>query len=114
MFKRNFIRICAERGVAPTAVLKNIGLSNATFSCWTDESVPRETTLLKLSDYLDVTVEDLLRDPDEQFTTDPAPTAPAPEPSSVTSEIYKLIDELTVKELRELTEQIKDTIKNRK
>ena len=57
MFKEIFIRLCNERGVAPTAVCNEIGLSNATFSCWTDESVPRKATLYKLADYFGVSVE---------------------------------------------------------
>lgn len=62
MFKKNFIKICNDRGVAPTAVLNQIGLSAATFSCWTDESVPRKATLMKLADYFGCDVEDLLAD----------------------------------------------------
>ena len=60
MFKKIFIKLCNERGVAPTTVCNDIGLSAATFSCWTDESVPRKTTLYKLADYFNVTVDYLL------------------------------------------------------
>lgn len=60
MFKKIFIKLCNERGVAPTAVCNDIGLSAATFSCWTDESVPRKTTLYKLANYFNVTVAYLL------------------------------------------------------
>jgi transcriptional regulator with XRE-family HTH domain len=38
----------------------NIGLTKATFSHWTDTTVPREATLYKIADYLNVTVEQLL------------------------------------------------------
>lgn len=62
MFKENFIRLCNQRGVAPSAVCSAIGLSNATFSCWTDDSVPRRATLMKIADYFGVTVQDLLRE----------------------------------------------------
>lgn len=57
MFKSNFIRLCNEKGVAPTTVCKSIGLSNAAFSAWDDFSIPRKTTLLKLANYFDVPVE---------------------------------------------------------
>lgn len=60
MFKKIFIKLCNERGVAPTAVCNDIGLSAATFSCWTDESVPRKTTLYKLANYFNVSVDYLL------------------------------------------------------
>ena len=62
MFKKNFEKICADRNIAPTRVCSDIGLSNATYSCWTDESVPRKTTLIKLADYFGITVEELLAD----------------------------------------------------
>ena len=62
MFKENFIRLCNQKGVAPTVVCKEIGLSDAVYSKWTDESVPRRATLMKIADYFSVTVDDLLRD----------------------------------------------------
>ena len=62
MFKENFIKFCNAKGVAPTVACKEIGLSNATFSCWTNESVPRKSTLMKLADYFGCTVDDLLAD----------------------------------------------------
>ena len=67
MFKKNFVNLCAARGESPTAVCKKIGLSNAAFSCWDDNTVPRQTTLRKLADYFGVTVDSLLADtPEEQ------------------------------------------------
>lgn len=63
MFKENFIRLCNQKGVTPTAACAAVGLSNATFSCWTETSVPRRATLIKFADYFGVTVDDLLADP---------------------------------------------------
>ncbi len=60
MFKRNFIKLCNQRGVAPSAVCRQVGIAPATFSCWTDESVPRQATLMRIADYFGVTVDDLL------------------------------------------------------
>ena len=60
MFKENFIRICTQKGVAPSAVCIKIGLSNAAYSQWTEKSKPRKTTLLKLASELNVTVDELL------------------------------------------------------
>lgn len=60
MFKDNFIRLCAEKNIAPTAVCKSLGLSNAAFSTWTENSIPRKTTLLKIADYFGVTVDYLM------------------------------------------------------
>ena len=60
MFKENFIRLCNERHIAPTAVCKAIGLSNAVFTAWDENSVPRQATLLRIADYFGVTVDYLL------------------------------------------------------
>lgn len=109
MFKQNFIKICSERGVAPTAVLRDIGLSNATFSCWTDESVPRQTTLVKIANYFSITVEDLLRGSDEQPT--PAISSDLP---PLSPGFYDLVEQLTLKEVREIQAIMEEKIKNRK
>lgn len=60
MFKENFIKICAEKGVSPTSVCVSIGLSSSVFSQWSDSTVPRKTTLVKLADALNVSVDYLL------------------------------------------------------
>lgn len=111
MFKQNFINICIERGVAPTAVLKQIGLSNATFTCWTEDSVPRQTTLTKIADYFGITPEDLLRDPAGRVSTVPAEPAAS---SPLSPEFYDLVDQLTLKELREIQAIMEEKIKNRR
>jgi len=60
MFKENFIKICAEKGLSPTAVCVSIGLSSSVFSQWTKHTIPRRTTLIKLADALNVSVDYLL------------------------------------------------------
>lgn len=111
MFKQNFIKICAERGVAPTSVLRQIGLSNAAFSCWTDESVPRQTTLKKIADYFGITVEELLRSPEEKGS---APAEPSPSLPPLAPEFYELLNQMTLQELAELKAHMEEKIKNRK
>ena len=59
-FKENFTRLCNQKGESPTTVCKKLGLSNAAYSCWTDESIPRKSTLIKIADYFGVTVDYLL------------------------------------------------------
>lgn len=66
MFKQNFTNICAKKNVAPSVVCRSIGLTPSTYSQWRDDSVPRKTTLIKIANYLGVTVEDLLREEDEE------------------------------------------------
>lgn len=62
MFKKNFIKFCVSKGESPSSVCRKVGIAPATYSCWTEESVPRKTTLYKIADYLGVTVEQLLAD----------------------------------------------------
>ena len=63
MFKENFVRLCASRGKAPSTVCIEIGLSGNAYSEWKDTTIPRRTTLVKISDYFNVPVSDLLDDP---------------------------------------------------
>lgn len=60
MFKENFIKLCNKAGKTPTAVCAEIGLSNAAYSKWDENSVPHRATLLKIADYFGVSVDTLL------------------------------------------------------
>lgn len=59
-FKKNFIKICNEQGVSPSKVVEAVGLKRSAYSQWTDESVPRQATLMRIADYFGVTVDYLL------------------------------------------------------
>ena len=60
MFKENFIRLCNQRNESPSSVCRKVGITPATFSCWTEESIPRRATLQRIADYFNVTVDHLL------------------------------------------------------
>ena len=62
MFKKIFINLCNEKNISPSAACRAIGLSNAAYSSWTDDTIPRRSTLAKFADYFGVQVEDLLGD----------------------------------------------------
>ena len=66
MFKENFIKLCNKKGVAPSKACRDVGLAPATFSCWNEDSVPRQATLLKIADYFGVTVDYLLGKEEEK------------------------------------------------
>ena len=57
MFWNKFILLCNKNGVSPNEVCKTLGLSNATATKWKSGALPRDTTLTKLAEYFDVTVE---------------------------------------------------------
>ena len=86
MFKKNLEAICAKKGISPTSVCVGVGLSNGTYSQWTDESVPRKTTLIKIANYLGVTVEDLLREEGEE-------KKPAADLNQKLAELWEQLDE---------------------
>lgn len=72
MFKRNFERICAQKGVAPSTVMRRCGMAAATYSCWSEKTIPRRTTLLKLAEHLGCTIDDLLADEPQDEKSPPA------------------------------------------
>lgn len=94
MFKEIFIRLCNEKGVAPTVVCKSVGLSDAAFSKWTDESVPRRATLMRIADYFGVSVDYLLGNVrlDLQRFASPSPVDEAM--AKLTASIQQVADEL--------------------
>lgn len=58
-FYDNYIKLCAVHDKSPTAVSKEIGLSNAAASGWKNGKKPSAVTKQKLADYFGVTVEEL-------------------------------------------------------
>ncbi len=58
-FYDNYIKLCAVHDKSPTAVSKEIGLSNAAASGWKNGKKPSAVTKQKLADYFGVMVEEL-------------------------------------------------------
>ena len=95
MFKENFIKICNEKGLSPTKVCQEIGISKSNFSNWNDDSLPRKTTLLKIADKLNVDVSELTKN--NPITTIPPKTIEHIE----TNHFVAYIDFLGIKNLIE-------------
>ena len=74
MFNKNFIELCIKHNESPSSVCKKIGLSNAAFSSWDDNTIPRQTTLLKIANYFGVSTDDLIKDSDKVDVSDQLPT----------------------------------------
>ena len=68
MFKEKFIDLCNKRGESPTFVCKKLGLSNAAFSSWNENTIPRKTTLKKIADYFNVETDYLLGNKNDHNT----------------------------------------------
>lgn len=56
MFWEIFVALCNEKGTSPSAVCKEVGLSNATATHWKKGAQPGSYALKKLSDYFGVPV----------------------------------------------------------
>lgn len=93
MFKENFTRLCSQKHEAPSAVCMKLGLSNAAYTQWKEDSVPRRATLMRIADYFGVTVDELLSDDPTPPTTKTAPPAEPEEPiSEVKRRLHALVD----------------------
>lgn len=70
MFKEKFIRLCNKNNIPPSTVCIDVGITPSAFTKWTNESMPRRATLMRIADYFGVPVEyftadDLQEDADE-------------------------------------------------
>lgn len=112
MFKETFIRLCNEKGVAPTVVCKAIGLSDAAFSKWTSESVPRQATLMRIADYFGVSVSYLLGvvdDPDPIALVDPSKKEPP-----MLERLNEVMRDMTEEELADLEKYVEFLLSKKK
>lgn len=66
MFKENFERLCNSIGKSPTAVCIELGLAHSVYSLWTEKTVPRRATLIRIADYFGVTPESLLAENEQK------------------------------------------------
>ena len=68
-FYKSYCDLCAERGVTPSYVASQIGLSNAAASGWKKGKQPSDVTLAKLSQYFNVPVSVLTGEQKEKPST---------------------------------------------
>lgn len=59
MFWNVFVKLCNERGLSPNRVCADLKLSKNAATKWKQGSIPRDTTLRKISDYLNVPIDTL-------------------------------------------------------
>ena len=67
MFKEKFIKLCNEKNESPSYVCSKVGITPATFSCWTESSKPRKATLMRIADYFGVTTDYLLSEDEKKL-----------------------------------------------
>jgi transcriptional regulator with XRE-family HTH domain len=108
MFWKNLCRLCNDNQTTPNTVCKELKLSSATATHWKNGAVPRDTTLQLIADYFSTTPEALLRDPDEQPAPEPVTTSP------LSDEFNKLLEQMTLTDLKDLQAFMLEKINNRK
>ena len=70
MFYEKLQVLCQERGIPPSALAKELGLSTGNLSKWKNGRRPRADTARKIAAYLNVSLDSLLQDAPP---ADPAP-----------------------------------------
>ena len=114
MFKENFIRLCNEKGIAPTVVCTSVGLSDAAFSKWTDQSVPRRATLMRIADYFGVTVDDLIGEQPFHVDLDLQRFAEKEKEPTNMEALEKLMEDMTEQELLDLNRKLAEVLSRKK
>lgn len=100
MFWDNFKKICDERGLKPTPILKECGISTGSIGRWQKGSSPYADAVLTIAEYLHCSTDILMRG--SEFT-------PSDEPRLTYSEL-KLLD--MYRELPDaLQEMVYDSVK---
>lgn len=66
MFWDNYSRLCAEAGKSVSAVAREAGVSTGAVANWKKGAIPRNSILVKISEVLGVSTEELLTDKKER------------------------------------------------
>lgn len=90
-FKENFIRLCNNSGKSPSSVCHAVGISAAAFAQWTEKTIPRQATLIKIADYFGVTPESLLAENEQK--KDPAQMSREEKLSYIMHKYFQMSDE---------------------
>lgn len=68
MFYTNFIKLCNQKGVSPSAAAEEMGFQRSVVTRWSKGVAPRAATVAKVADYFEVASEELLVDKKENPT----------------------------------------------
>lgn len=66
VFYKNYVRLCAEKGVSASAAAESVGLSRTSPNGWKSGKKPSDTTLAKLAAYFGVSIDDLVLEQKEK------------------------------------------------
>lgn len=100
MFYEIFKKLCDERGMTPTEVALDMGISTSLTSRWKHGGKPRIETLNKIADYFGVSVSYMLGvvdDPDPIALIDPSKKDPP-----MLTKLEEIMQDMTAEELEDL------------
>lgn len=100
VFYTNFVKLCNQKGVSPSAAAEEMGFQRSVVTRWSKGVAPRAATVAKVADYFEVAPEELLVNKKEN--------APG---SDAESEIEKALAQATPAQ-RELISSILDMNEN--
>lgn len=99
MFYDNFKALCDKNGVAPSVVVRALGLSTGNIAAWKKGQTPKYERLVAIADYFGVSVSELTGEP-------------MPEKPGERSELTEYLDQLRERpEMRMLFSVAKDASK---
>lgn len=104
MFWDNFVSLCTQRGTSPNAVAAELKKSSGSVTAWKNGAVPRETTLKKIADYFEISIDELLYDQKEKSPTPEGVGLPF---ETVLSLLDKLSDDELIDVLAKCTEAMR-------
>ena len=99
VFFDNFQRLCKEHGTKPTPVIVALGLSKGNIGRWKEGVIPSGDILVKIANYLNVSVDELLGAEKEK-----APAPPVDGENAKYNELMSLLDRMDDKSLSRFIE----------
>lgn len=100
MFWERFVLECERKGIKPNPAAKEMGISSATLTKWSKNTMPRADSLNRVASYFGVTSDYLLGKTDER-------TAPAEELEGIDFALSGEIREMSENEKQDLLDYIR-------
>lgn len=69
VFYTNFVKLCNQKGVSPSAAAEEMGFQRSVVTRWSKGVAPRAATVAKVADYFEVASEELHMDKKENPTS---------------------------------------------
>lgn len=110
MFFANYLKLCNKINKSPSAVAEEIGFQRSVVTRWGDGTNPRRATLQKIADYFGISVEELIKNPEEEQKE----KSPDQKAGELTQEKLKeLLYSMSVADLADLMSDCAEEMKRR-